>query len=97
MVMPDFVMRTLSHNENLMQASGRGAKSRSISAIKLIEMKRDELISIRSFEIAKETIPDAYGFFATDFLRIENCRTNRRGQLPDVFGRQIRPAASRCG
>ncbi|MEY9575835.1 DNA-binding FrmR family transcriptional regulator [Bradyrhizobium diazoefficiens] len=95
-VAPDFPMgNAVSSNENLVQATGRGAKSRPIGATKLIEMERNKLVSPPVFQIADESASDADAVFPTDLLGLENFRTDDRRQLLQAPSFQVRPSASR--
>jgi hypothetical protein len=68
-IMPDFAMgKAISSNENLMQTPDRGAKSRSTSTMKLIEMECDKLISMHVFQIADKPAPNDDALFATGLL-----------------------------
>jgi hypothetical protein len=68
-IMPNFAVgNAISSNENLMQTSGRGAKSGSTSTMKLIEMECDKLISVHVFQIADKPAPNDDALFATGLL-----------------------------
>jgi hypothetical protein len=90
MGMPDFTMgEAISGNKNPMQASGWGAESRPVCAMKLVEMERDKLISARVLQIADEAVSNADTAFAANLLGIENCRANARWQLLQTFAGQV--------
>jgi len=78
MAPPDFasLLSSLGH-EHAMQAACRIAKRRCPDTMKLVEVKRDELLPIAPLEIAQKSCPNAWFVISASFL----CRANRRGDL----------------